>query len=238
MTPTSPPDDRNAPDDIDWDVVPPPPTSAFDRIQTRTVAVARSSRQRLPRRRRAVWLTAGLVALVALTALATWWVRREAPGSDRDLLVAMAASAEGYDPSYRTADADQAEAYVADVFGWPIGVPAMPGLSLIGVGEAALSKELTVPAFRYVGPGDESALVFAYDYVFLGQAEGALDLPDATYAQLAEPEPVDTRRLGGAYLVTWRRRAVVYTAVTESAAVFERIGRGVRVPDAPAEDTE
>ena len=218
------------PDDIEWDVVAPAPTSAFDRIQTRTVAAARASRRRLPPRSRTAWLVAGIAALVVVAAVATWWVRRADPGSDRDLLVGFSATAEDFEPTYRTADPEQAEAYVADVFGWPIGLPDVPGLRLVGVGEAALSSQLSVPAFRFEGAsGDDAvAVVFAYDYVFLGQAEGTLDLPEATYAQLAEPEPVDTRRLGGAYLVTWRQRAVVYTAVTDSEDAFERIGQRAR----------
>ena len=229
MTTPPPPDapTPTPPDDIDWDVVSPAPTSAFDRIQTRTVAVARAGRQRLPRRSWTAWLVAGIAALVVVAAVATWWVRRANPGSDRDLLVGLSAAADDFEPAYLTSDPEQAEAYVADVFGWPIGMPEMPGLRLVGVGEAALASQLSVPAFRFEGD-DATAVVFAYDYVFLGQAEGTLDLPEATYAQLAEPEPVDTRRLDGAYLVTWRQRAVVYTAVTESEDAFERIGQRAR----------
>ncbi len=225
--------------DIDWDVVPPPPTSAFDRIQTRTVQVARSSTRKLPAPRgRTAWVAAAFVAVFALAAAATWWVRRDAPDSDRDLLVRVIATAEGFQPSYLTADDEQAEAYVADVFGWPIGLPELPGLRLVGVGEASLSPQLSVPAFRYTGSDGEDAVVFAYDYVFLDRAEGTLDLPEAAYAKLAEPDPVDARRLGGAYLVSWRRRAVVYTAVTESEDVFERIGRAAHLPAAAPRDAE
>ncbi|HEX8384561.1 MAG TPA: hypothetical protein VF576_00165 [Rubricoccaceae bacterium] len=227
MTPPRPP---SRPDDadIDWDVVPPRPTSAFDRLQTRTVQVARSAAPRLPQKGRTPLLVAGLVGLLAAGTVGAWWFRRVAPASDTDLLGRLSTTAAEFTPSYLTADDDQAEAYVADVFGWPIGLPELPGLNLVGVGEAALSPQLSVPAFRYEGDGGEATVVFAYDYVFLDQAEGTLDLPEATYAQLAEPEPVDTRRLGDAYLVSWRHRAVVYTAVTESEETFELIGRSVR----------
>lgn len=222
-----------SPDDIDWDVTPPPPTSAFDRLQTRTVTVARSSRRRLPESRRTLALVAGIALLVIVAATTMWWLRREEPLSDRDLLVRLAAVAEDFQPSVATANPNEAEAYVSDVFGWPIGVPAVSGMALVGVGEASLSPALSVPAFRF-GGADGEATVFAYDYVFLGQAESTFDLPEATYAQLAEPDPVDSRRLGDAYLVTWRHRAVVYTAVTNSEDAFERLGRDARQGQAGA----
>ena len=233
--PVAPGPPAGPPDDIDWDVVPPPPTSAFDRLQTRTAEAARSGTRRLPSRRRTLWLAAVLVAVVAAAVAGSWWARRAAPDAERDLLARFLATAPGFRPSYLTADDAQAEAYVADVFGWPVGLPALPGLRLVGVGEAALSPQHSVPAFRYDAPGGESAVVFAYDYVFLGQAEGVLDLPDAAYDQLAAPEPVDARRLGGGYLVSWRERAIVYTAVTESADAFERIGQAVRGTPAAAD---
>ena len=220
-------------DDIDWDVVPPPPTSAFDRLQTRTAEVARSGTRRLPMGRRTAWLAAALVAVIAAAIGGAWWVRRPGPEADRDLLVRFLATAPDFRPSYLTSDGEQAEAYVADVFGWPIGLPALPGMRLVGVGEASLSAQLSVPAFRYDGPDGETAVVFVYDYVFLGQAETVLDLPEAAYDQLAAPEPVDARRLGSVYLVSWRERAVVYTAVTESQDAFERIGQAARDSDAP-----
>ena len=230
MTPrSSPPND--APDDIAWDVEPPPPTTAFDRVQTRTVAVARASRQRLPESRRTRWLVAGIVLIVLITLATMWWLRRPPPGSDHDLLVRLAASADTFQPTHATNSTGEAEAYVADVFGWPIRLPTIEGLRLAGVGEAVLAPRLSVPAFRFETQDGDAVVMFAYDYVFLGEVEGTLDLPDATYALLAEPEPVDTRRLGRAYLVTWRHRAVIYTAVTESNAAFEQIGQAVRAGD-------
>ncbi len=215
-------------DDIAWDVVPPPPTTAFDRVQTRTAAVARASRRRLPESRRTRWLVLGIVLVAAIAAATTWWLRRPPPGSDHDLLVRFTTSAEAFRPAEATADAEAAEAYVDAVFGWSIQVPEMDALRLTGAGEAMLAPRLSVPAFRYETPDGDAVVVFAYDYVFLGEVEGTLDLPEATYALLAEPEPVDTRRLGQAYLVTWRHRAVIYTAVMESDAAFEQIGQAVR----------
>ncbi len=225
MTPR-PTDD--AADDIAWDVVPPPPTTAFDRVQTRTAAVARASRRRLPESRRTRWLVLGIVLVAAIAVATMWWLRRPPPGSDHDLLVRLATTAEAFNPSEATSDAEDAEAYVDAVFGWSIRVPAIDGLRLAGAGEAILAPRLSVPAFRYDTAEGDAVVVFAYDYVFLGEVEGTLDLPEATYALLAEPEPVDTRRLGRAYLVTWRHRAVIYTAVMESDAAFEQIGQAVR----------
>ncbi len=227
MTPRPAAPDDSA-DDIAWDVEPPPPTTAFDRVQTRTAAVARASRRRLPESRRTLGLVLGIVLVAAIAFATTWWLRRPPPGSDHDLLVRLATTAEAFRPAEATADAGDAEAYVEGVFGWPIKVPQIAGLRLAGAGEAMLAPRLSVPAFRYDTEDGDAVVVFAYDYVFLGEVEGTLDLPEATYAILAEPEPVDTRRLGGAYLVSWRHRAVIYTAVMDSDAAFEQIGQAVR----------
>lgn len=236
MTADTPPRD----DEIDWDVVPPPPTTAFDRVQSRTVQVVRSGRRRLPESRRTAALVAGIVLMMALALAATWWVRRPPPGADHDLLVRLAETSGAFRPSYVTASREQAESYVADVFGWSIGLPAIAGFRIAGVGEASLSPQLSVPAVRYDGPDGATVVVYAYDYAFLEESGPALDLPEATYAQLAEPDPVDTRRLGDASLVTWRRRAVVYTAVTESDEAFEVLGRAVAAPKdaAPSPPTD
>lgn len=214
--------------DIDWDVVVPPPVSAFDRVQTRASSIARPGS---PWR----WVLLFVGVLGGLVGLAVV-LQSPDPLAEGDLLAALAQSSQEFAPAFVTTTPRQAEEYVADVFGWPIRLPALPGLMLVGVGEAELTPEIALPAVRYDGPDDEWAVVFAYDYAFLDLMRGALDLPEAAYAQLAEPVPVDPRRLEGVYLVTWRERAVLYTAVTASEAAFERIGRKVRdaAADAPA----
>ncbi len=223
LPPGSPPD---APptlidnSDIAWDVTVPPPVSAYDRVQTRAAAAVRSGS---PWR----WIVLFVAVLAGLFATALL-LRDADPTAEGDLLVSLAEAAEPFAPAFVTTTPEQAEAYVADVFGWPIRLPALDGLVLVGVGEAELTPEVALPAVRYDGPGDEWAVVYAYDYAFLDLTRGALDLPEAAYAQLAEPVPVDPRRVAGHYLVTWRERAVVYTAVTTSEAAFERIGRQVR----------
>ena len=148
-----------------------------------------------------------------------------------DLLGRLGAAAPEFRPELVTVDASAAERYVLDAFGWPVSAPELPDLQLVGVGEASVLQtealDVSVPAFRYDDAQGESLVVFVYDYVLLDGAQGALDLPEPIYARLAEAPPVDSRRQSGLSFVTWRVRSVVYTAVTESEDVAERIARSV-----------
>ena len=60
-------------------------------------------------------------------------------------------------------------------------------------------------------------------------------LSPGVYSRLAEDVPFDTRRVDatGDYAVTWRRRAVLYTAVTSSEAVVERLTEALSVEAGP-----
>lgn len=204
--------------------------TSFDRVQTRDGAPRKRSRLAFTDAagaRGAFWRAVAIVVgLAVLTAAAVWWLRREESG-DADLLTRLASVAADYQPSLLTVNPQQAARYVEDASGWGIDVPELPGLQLVGVGFADLSPQASVPAFRYDGANGESAVVFAYDYVFLDSIRGSLTLGEAVYSGLAGDEAVDTRRLGDAYFVSWRRRAVIFTTVTQDEAVFERTGVGV-----------
>lgn len=197
-----------------------PAVSAFDRVQTRTES-------RIPltpdASRGAYWRTVSRVAVVlALVGAVVYFARRD-PGTDSDLLARLAEIGDDYQPALVTTDRAQAAQYVERTSGWAIDVPELPGMALVGVGFADLSPQTSVPAFRYEGDGRDDAVVFAYDYVFLDEIRGSYTLAEAVYASLADEPPLDTRRLGGTRFVSWRRRAVLYTAVTTSDDVFERV---------------
>ncbi len=201
-----------------------PAITAFDRVQTRPKLPFTDTAGA----RGAFWRAVAIVAALAAVTAAAWWgfTRDAAAGSD--LLTRYAEIAADYQPALLTVSADQAERYVEETSGWIIDAPELPALQIVGVGFADLSPEASVPAFRYDGADGESVLVYAYDYVFLDSIRGRFDLPDAVYAGLAEDEPVDTRRLDGSYFVSWRRRAILFTAVTDDERTFERLGVGVQ----------
>ena len=188
--------------------------------------------------RRPAWRALLLVALVAgagAVAYAMWGPEPE--GESENLLAHLVASAAEFRPDVSTTRPDEAQAFVADQLGWAVPPPDLPALALVGagvavigqaeVGGAASPADVVVPAFRYEGADGEAAVVFVYDYITLDRVGASFDLPEATYAVLAEPTPVDTRRIDEVYLVTWRRRAMIFSAATRSEAVFERIGQAV-----------
>jgi hypothetical protein len=183
-----------------------------------------------PRRLRTRWLPWAVVALI-LVGLGIAYVLLRTPSpevSDSDLLHRLIESTDSFRPELATLSDAEALDYLVERFGWPITSPAIPGMQMVGVGSAALSETVEVPGFRFDHANGETAVVFAYDYVFLDQVRDQFTLPEAVYAQLGDANPVDTRRLGDAYLVSWRNRAVIYTAVTFDEATFESIGQGVR----------
>lgn len=204
-------------------------TDAYERVQTRVGAHAQD--QRFP------WRPVGAVFLLCLGLAATWWLLRPAgaDGSD-NLLLHLAEAADTFQPDVTTTRPGDAEEYVYTELGWAVPPPDLPGLAIVGVGLATVGEApsgssnaspqpVVLPTFRYEGASGESAHVFVYDYITLDRVRQAFDLPEATYAVLSEPMPVDTRLLGDTYLVTWRVRAMIFTAVTGSEAAFERVAQ-------------
>ncbi len=205
------------------------PLSAFDRVQTRPPAPKEPF----------AWKPIALLALVAIgLALAAVFLVDESGFESENLLVHLIESAGEYRADLGTTRPEEAEEYVYGQLGWSVTPPDLPGLALVGVQIATVGAidagttdgapvDVVVPAYRYEGTTGESAVVYAYDYIVLDRVRSAFDLPEATYAVLGEPTPVDTRRLDDAYLVTWRRRAMIFTAITDSETVFEQIGQAV-----------
>lgn len=175
----------------------------------------------------------GGVAFVLLGIIAVWfWVNRaEAPATD--LLRHAVEVAPEFRPVEITDDPDRAAAFILEQFQIVTAPPDLDGFILLGVGPAELAPGVVVPAYRYDGAQSATVVVFSYDYPLLDEAsaEGVLTLAPEVYARLAEPEPVDSRRQGDAYTVTWRRRSTLYTAVAPGQEVAERILQSVRRPE-------
>ncbi|HLT48588.1 MAG TPA: hypothetical protein VK002_15245, partial [Rubricoccaceae bacterium] len=211
-------DDRDAPYDT---ASLPPDHPAYDRIQHRP----RHERSR--RSRIGGFLTAA--ALVVAGLVVTYALVRpdDAPGDIQDLLTLAAEHADAVSLEVVTSDLDVAQQYIVGEFGWPIRVPVLPEARLEGVGVAALVEGVEVPVLRYRTTGDAPVVVYAYDYAFLDAAADRLRLAPPVYARLADEPPVDVRRVGDRYLVLWRRRAAIYTAVTsdDPAPLVEYLSR-------------
>lgn len=209
----------------------PETTDAFDRVQTRRRTHADDAR--FP------WRSVGVVALIVVALAIAWaFLRSGGVAASDNLLVHLIDATATFQPELATTNPEEAGHYIYDELGWAVSPPDLPGLALVGAGLATIGEAPTgsanaspqpvvVPAFRYEGDAGETAYVFVYDYITLDRVRHAFDLPEATYAVLGEPTPVDTRVTDDTYLVTWRVRAMIFTAVTESEPVFERIGQVV-----------
>lgn len=203
---------------------------AYDRVQSRPGTSDEAGR-------RPVWKTLALLAAVVAVLVAGYLYFTPNPITESgNLLAHLIESAGEFSPDLNTGETGEAQAFVLDQLGWAVAPPDLPGLSLDGVQVAVIGQaesggatpaDVVVPAFRYQDASGEPAVVYAYDYITLDRIGSSFDLPDATYAVLGEPTPVDTRRLDGMYLVTWRRRAIIFTAVTQSEALFEQIAQAV-----------
>lgn len=203
---------------------------AFDRVQERPGPTPKPPRSLRP----------GLIAIVLLVAaglaLLAWrlWPAEAGPDS---VLQHLVEAADTFVPELGTTQPDEAQALVLDALGWHVGPPDLPALAIVGVGIPTIGtvqasagtspSEVQVPAFRYESVDGARTTVFAYDYILLDRVRTAFDLPDGTYAALSEPTPVDSRVVDGSFVVTWRQRAMIFSAVTSSESVAEQIRQAV-----------
>ncbi|NNF59204.1 MAG: hypothetical protein HKN04_13295 [Rhodothermaceae bacterium] len=204
--PLEPPEDRAPLDDYV-----PGDHPAYDRIQTRSENATPSDS---PTRTLVQRLAMG-IGIVGVGLLVTMFVLRPDPtdGGTPDLLALAAAHADIIELDERTDDLDLAQEYIYQEFGWPVRVPVLPDARLAGVGIAELAEGVEVPVLQYQPGEGQLITVYVYDYAFLDDAQSYVSLASPVYARLAEDDPVDVRRVGEAYLVLWRRRAAIYTAV-------------------------
>ena len=203
----------------------PGPVSPYDRVQDRpTYPVGEPRRGRVPT---GVWVVAA-VAVVVVGALL--WPR---PEPDADFLGALDETADVFVPEVVSTRPADAQAFVTEVLGWSIPPPDLPALAIVGAGVPVVTTvrpsagtsetAVQVPVYRYESTAGVRVHVFVYDYILLDQLGGALDLPDAVYAVLSEPTPVDNRVVGDTFVVTWRDRAILFSALTDDPEVAGRI---------------
>lgn len=201
---------------------------AFDRVQTREDSAAPTG---------GAWRPVALAALVLVGIAATaWWIWPDEESAN-DVLVHFVETADTFRPDLGTTRPDEARAAVLDALGWDVMPPDLPALAIVGVGIPTIGAvqpssaiepvAVQVPTFRYEGTDGERAVVFAYDYILLDRVRQSFDLPDGTYAGLSEPSPVDSRVVQGQFAVTWRRRSMIFTAITPDEDVAERIRQAV-----------
>lgn len=204
---------------------------AFDRTQTVPDAPPPSPR-RVP-----AWRAATVAVLLAVVVgLAVWWLRPD-PTAPGNLLAVLSEAADEFQPERTTTVPDEARMFILETLGWSIAPPDLPSLALVGVGIPAIGSiratpasapaDIQVPTFRYEGQEGARAVLFAYDYILLDRIRSQMDVPEGTYAALSEPVPVDSRVVDGAYVVTWRARAMIFSAVTDDETLADRIRQAV-----------
>ncbi len=203
---------------------------AFERTQTAAPPVP-------PGRRVPAWRAAAAAVVLALVVgLAAWWFR-PGPTQAGDLLEVLTEEAADFVPEQRTTDPEQARTFILETLGWSVAPPDLPSLALVGVGvpsigsiretSASAPADVQVPAFRYEGVAGARAILYAYDYILLDRVRAQMDVPEGTYAALSEPTPVDSRVVGGVYVVTWRARAMIFSAITDNEEVADQIRQAV-----------
>ncbi|MDX1438764.1 MAG: hypothetical protein R3284_02570, partial [Rubricoccaceae bacterium] len=111
-----------------------------------------------------------------------------------DLLALAATRADLVELEVYTDDPEEAESYIVGEFGWPVDVPRLPHAALVGVGVDEIAQGVELPVLRYHPDGLAPITVYVYDYAFLDDAAGRLQLANGVYARLAEDDAVDVRR--------------------------------------------
>ncbi len=202
----------------------PPDHPAYDRVQT--LSESDTVPRRISRR-----LVVGVLVVLALFVCAYFVFRSisERGNESPDLLTLAANSSEDVQLDVLTEDLDEAEDYILGEFGWPIRVPVLAESRLVGVGVDEVTDGVELPVLQYASGDSEPVTVYVYDYAFLDAAAGRLSIASPVYARLAEDDGVDVRRVDDYYVILWRRRAVIFTAITlaDPALIVEglRLGR-------------
>ncbi len=196
---------------------------AYDRVQTPLEA---DVAPRVLNRRTVIG-----VLIVVAALLVTYLIVRASGGNggdSPDLLTLAASNAPTVRLEVLTDDLDEAEEYILGEFGWPIRVPILAGSRLVGVGVDEIVEGVELPVLQYATSESEPITVYVFDYAFLDAAAGRLSLAPAVFSRLAEDDGVDVRRVEGSYIILWRRRAVIYTAVTleDPTPIAEGLRRG------------
>ena len=196
---------------------------AYDRVQTPLEA---DVAPRVLNRRTVIG-----VLIVVAALLVTYLIVRASGGNggdSPDLLTLAASNAPTVRLEVLTDDLDEAEEYILGEFGWPIRVPILAGSRLVGVGVDEIVEGVELPVLQYATSESEPITVYVFDYAFLDAAAGRISLTPAVYARLAEDDGVDVRRVEGSYIILWRRRAVIYTAVMleDPSPIAEGLRRG------------
>lgn len=202
---------------------------AFDRVQEDDYAP--------PNRRQPAWKTAVLAFLVLSGVGGVIWALAPQSETSDNLLIRLVETSELVQPDLLTTRPEEAHDLVLNELGWSVPPPDFTGLALVGAavstvgevkaGDALAPVPIELPLFRYEGGAGERVHVFAYDYILLDRVGTTFDLPSAAYAVLSEPNPVDSRVVANSYVISWRRRAMIFTAVTTDEAVAERIRQSV-----------
>ena len=207
--------------------------AAFDRMQTEPDELPPP-----PRRSAPAWRVALVALLLAVVAGAAFWWLRPGAAEQEDLLVVLAESADGFRPEQATT------------------VPG-PGPDVrAGNAGAGRSRRPTCPRSRWWASGCRPSAKSARrrrrrrrrsrcrrSATRGWPASAPCCSPTTTSSStasrprwtcvrgptpaLSEPTPVDSRVVDGVYVVTWRVRAMIFSAVTENETIADAIRQAV-----------
>ena len=190
--------------------------------EVRTRSVARHPATRM--------LVAVLIVLLAgLLGWLAWQGTRPAsspsPARPSDLIrrsVELAASLTVEQPLTRPAEAER---YLARQ-GWRVVVPDIADARLVGLAQAPVLPDLSVPVLLFEDRTSGRTLaVYLYSYALLDRYRDRLTLNPDVLRQIEEEQHFDLHVLGRQQVLVWRYRDDIYVAVTEgdAAALRERI---------------
>ncbi len=172
------------------------------------------------------------VLIVLLAGLLGWlaWQgtrpdRSPVPARPSDLIrrsVELAASLSVEQPLTRPAEAER---YLARQ-GWRVVVPDIADARLVGLAQAPVLPDLSVPVLLFEDRTSGRTLaVYLYSYALLDRYRDRITLNPDVLRQIEEEQHFDLHVLGRQQVLVWRYRDDIYVAVTEgdAAALRERI---------------
>lgn len=135
------------------------------------------------------------------------------------LVVLTAQQATDVRPSISTTQPTEIQRFLGDELGRSVTVPDIAEATLTGASTKEVVSGMEIPVLFFTDRQTDAPLtVFVYSYALLDRFSNRVYLEQDVLEQLEDEEYVDVRERDDETVLTWRRRASIYVAVTPAEA--------------------
>lgn len=140
-----------------------------------------------------------------------------------DILELSRSATDDLDITFQTGNAEQAERFIADRFGWRLSTPEISQASLIGISLAEIIESIEIPVLVFHdNENDLEFPVFTFSYAFLEKHSDQFGLGRGTLRQIQNSAAFDVHEFRDESAVIWRNQDDIFVAfVTGNGSDFQ-----------------